>query len=75
MVYFKLLELFVLRLLLNKGEAKPTHKNFNPVKLLIITILLVGTISGIQAFINLNKLYILVEKRCPEILVELKEKK
>jgi len=74
MHYFKLLEIFLLKLLFKKDEYKINNKNFNPIKVIIITILLLISLIGIKSLVNLNKLYKLVEKECPKIIEKITKK-
>ena len=40
-MYFKILELFILKTLFNKGEYNITSKEFNPIKFFIILLLVI----------------------------------
>lgn len=64
-MYFKLLELFVLKVLFNKDEYKPTSKNFNPLRFVMITLLLANVPFTIYILTKLNRIYVQIETVCP----------
>lgn len=80
MGYLKLLEVFVLSVLMDKTEYNFTHKNFKPVKLVMIILLMTNVIFTGYLMVVLNRTYNVIEKECPVVFdkitqKEIKEKK
>lgn len=67
-MYFKILELFILKILFAKGEYNITSKNFNPIKILTISFLVCNVFFNIFLLSKLSGLYIRVTNHCPDIL-------
>lgn len=65
-MFFKLLELFLLKLLFNKDEYKFNSKNFNPIKVFTIVILFFAAIFNIYLIIKVNNFYNEVIAKCPQ---------
>ena len=75
MAYLKILEVFVLSILMDKTEYNFFHKNFKPLKLVTV-IILVGNLffTGYLVMV-LDRTYKKLEKACPQVLVPAKQKK
>lgn len=73
-MYFKLLEMFILRTIFNKDEYIFTSKNFNPIKFFIVLILFSNIFFTIYLLNQLHELYNIIQKTCPQILEVKKEK-
>lgn len=72
-MYFKILEMFILKTLFNKGEYNFTSKNFNPIKFFIIIALVLNVFFTIYLLIQFGKVYDIVQKTCPQIFEVKKE--
>lgn len=66
-MYFKLLELFILRTIFNKDEYKITSKNFNPIKFFIILGLVINVFFTIFLLNKLSSLSVKLSKECPSL--------
>lgn len=66
-MFFKLLEVFILRILFNKNEYNIKSKEFNPIKLFIILILLFNAIFSIYLIIKVNDFYMESIEVCPQL--------
>ena len=82
MTYLKLLETFVLTVLMDKTEYNFFHKNFRPVKLLVILMLSANVFFTFYLLSKLSHLHDVIVERCPSLfevppkaLVPLKKKK
>lgn len=73
LIYFKILETFILKVLFSKDEYNLRSKNFNPVKVLIIALLLVNVVFTIYLYSKLSDSYEIINKFCP-LLIEQIEK-
>lgn len=73
-MYFKLLELFILRTLFNKDEYKITSKNFNPFRFLIIMILVGNFFFTMFLLYKVSVFYDKVNKECPSVFAQAKKK-
>jgi len=67
-MYFRLLEIFILRTLFAKDEYNFTSKAFNPIKLFIILILVGNLIFTIYLLNRLHTIHHIIYERCPELL-------
>lgn len=67
-MYFKILEIFILKTLFNTGEYNITSKNFNPIKFIIILFLVSNVFFTIFLLIRLNDIHEHLEKTCPAVL-------
>ena len=68
MFYFKILEAFLLRTLFSQGEYNLKSKNFNPLKLVVIFILLANVGFTVYLLNQIAHIYELVKHSCPAIL-------
>lgn len=66
--FIKFIEIFILKILFNKDEYKITSKNFNPLKVLTITILLFNVFISFYLIYKLNIIYNELNKECPEYI-------
>lgn len=71
LIYFKLLETFVLRVLFGKDEYNLRSKNFNPVKVLIISLLLLNVPFTGYLYAKLSDSYELIHRFCPLLIIEI----
>lgn len=75
MVYLKLLETFLLRTIFSDGEYKINNKKFNPLKIIIVTILTSGFILSIFLLYKINTIYDNVNRHCPQYFTEREKEK
>lgn len=75
MVYLKLLETFLLRTIFNDGEYKITSKKFNPLKVIVVTILTSGFVLSIFLLYKINTIYDNVNRHCPTYFIERQKEK
>lgn len=68
LAFIKFIEIFILKILFNKDEYKITSKNFNPLKVLTITILLFNFFISFYLIYKLNIIYNELNKECPEYI-------
>lgn len=68
LAFIKFIEIFILKILFNKDEYKITSKNFNPLKVLTITILLFNVFISFYLIYKLNIIYNELNKECPEYI-------
>lgn len=66
-MYFKLLELFLLRTLFTRGEYDIKNKNFNPVKFIFINVLLFSFVFNIYLIGKMSSIYDRLLYTCPNI--------
>ena len=66
-MYFRLLELFLLRTLFNRGEYDIKSKYFNPVKFIFINILLLSFVFNIYLIAKMSSIYDRLLYICPNI--------
>ncbi len=75
MLYLKLLETFILRVLFTKDEYNFKSKNFSPLKVTMIAFLLFCT-SGFFVMIHqTSHAYSVIESTCPGTIEKLTKKK
>lgn len=74
-MYFKLLEIFILRTIFSNEEYNITSKNFNPIKFFTILLLIGNVFFTIFLLNQVSKLYDKVNKECPSVLIESKSEK
>ena len=74
-MYLKLLEVFILKTLFHKGEYNITSKDFNPIKVFSIFFLVGNVFFTIYLLGQFSKVHDIIQKQCPNILIEKKEKK
>ena len=67
MTYLKILETFVLSVLMDKNEYNFFHKNFRPVKLLVILFLVSNLGFTVYLLTKLNRVYVVVAEYCPYV--------
>lgn len=65
--YLKILETFVLSVLMDKTEYNFFHKNFRPVKLLVILFLVSNLGFTVYLLTKLNRVYVVVAEHCPTV--------
>jgi hypothetical protein len=68
-MYFKLLELFILKTLFRKGEYNITSKEFNPIKFFTILLLTLNVFFTIYLMTQLSKVHDIITKECPQIII------
>ena len=71
-LFFSILEAFVLKTIFNKDEYNFSSKNFNPVKLVVMAVLILNTIILIFFFYKMSNMYTIIEKECPAVLKKTK---
>jgi hypothetical protein len=78
-MYFKLLEIFILRTLFSRGEYNITSKNFNPIKFFTILILIGNVFFTVYLITKILDLHDKLTAECPSVFekkeVSDKEKK
>ena len=67
MTYLKLLETFVLSVLMDKTEYNFFHKNFRPVKLIIILALVGNVVFTGYLLTKFNRVHAIIMTNCPAI--------
>lgn len=72
-MYFKLLEVFILKTLFAKGEYNFTSKEFNPIKFFTILLLVGNAVFTVYLLNQLSKVHDIIQKKCPQVLTEKKE--
>ena len=72
-MYFKLLEVFILKTMFNKGEYNFASKDFNPIKFFTILILFVNVIFTVYLLVQFSKVHDVIQKTCPQIFEAKKE--
>ena len=75
MAYLKILEVFVLSILMDKTEYNFGHKNFKPIKLVTIVLLFANLIFTVYLLVVLNRTYLVIEKECPVVFEKIAKKK
>ena len=75
MVYLELLETFLLRTIFTDGEYKITSKKFNPLKVIVVTILTSGFVLSIFLLYKINTIYDNVNQHCPTYFTERQKEK
>lgn len=68
MPYLKLLETFVLTVLMDKNEYNFFHKDFRPIKLLIILALSANVFFTFYLVSKLSRVHDVIAQHCPAIL-------
>lgn len=69
-MYFKLLELLILKVMFNKDEYNFKSKSFNPIKVVTTLILIANLGFTIYLFNKLFTIYIIMEKQCPGAFIK-----
>ena len=64
-MYFKILEVFVLKILFSKDEYNVTSKNFNPIRFFVISVLVLNVFFTVYLLTRINHVYQKVEMFCP----------
>lgn len=67
MTYLKLLETFVLGVLMDKNEYNFFHKNFRPIKLLVILLLSGNVMFTIYLLGKFNRVHEVIVAHCPAV--------
>ena len=67
MTYLKLLETFVLGVLMDKNEYNFFHKNFRPIKLLVILLLSGNVMFTVYLLGKFNRLHQVIVAHCPAV--------
>ena len=68
LTFIKLIEIFILKILFNKDEYKITSKNFNPLIVFTILVLLFNVFFSFYLIFKLNIIYNELNKECPEYI-------
>ena len=74
-MYFKLLETFVLKILFARDEYNISSKNFNPVRLVLISLLVLNVPFSVYLLNKIEVLYTAIEKEYPGAIKDLHEKR
>ena len=61
MIFVKLLMKFLFSLLFNKGEYEVSHKNFNPIRVLLIPMIIV---YAVWVTVRLTEYHEIIEENC-----------
>lgn len=69
LAYIKLLETFVLGVLMDKNEYNFFHKNFRPVKLLVTLLLSANVVFTVYLLTALNRIHDVIAKHCPAVFL------
>lgn len=72
-MYFKILEVFILKTLFHKGEYNINSKDFNPIKFFTILLLVANVFFTIYLMTQFSKVHDIIKSTCPQILTEKKE--
>lgn len=75
MFYIKILETFIFSVLLDKNDYNIFHKNFKPIKIMVILILFGNVFFSMYLMNTLFKVHQRIEEICPNIYDEATEKK
>lgn len=67
MSYFRLLEMFVLTVLMDKNEYNFFHKNFRPVKLMVVLILSANVVFTGYLLNKLTRVHDVILDQCPTV--------
>lgn len=70
-MYFKLLETFVLHVLFSRDEYNVRSKNFNPVKVVIMLLLVGNVFFSAYLYGKLAESYTVIETFCPILAREI----
>lgn len=73
--FFKVLEIFVLRVLFSKEEYDINSKKFNPLKIISIIVLTLFPIITIYLHSKLSNAYVLITAVCPDITKDINKGK
>lgn len=75
MFYVKILETFIFSVLLDKSEYNIFHKNFKPIKIMVILILFGNVGFSVYLMNTLFKVHQRIEAMCPIIYDEATDEK
>ena len=67
-MYFKILEAFLLKTLFSRNEYNITSKDFNPLKIVIVCVLLANVFFSGYLLIKIVRIYKVIQTSCPQIL-------
>lgn len=67
-MYFRLLETFLLKIIFSKDEYNIASKSFNPVKFVVIMLLVLNVPFTIFLVMKFHKFFLMVQKMCPQLL-------
>lgn len=68
-MYFKLLEMFLLRIFFNKDEYNITSKNFNLIKIVFVLIATCSFVLNGFFIYKLNRIHERISVQCPQMLL------
>ncbi len=68
MIYFKILEQFLLKILFTKDEYNISSKNFNPIRFFTILLLVSNVFFTVYLLSKISNIYSVVEAKCPGVL-------
>lgn len=71
-IFFKFLELFILKILFTKDEYNINSKNFNPLRFFTIIILCIICIFNFYLIIKVSNFYEKVYEQCPNFKITTK---
>ena len=69
-MYFKILEIFILKTLFNSGEYNITSKDFKPIKFIIISFLVSNVFFTFFLLSKLSHIHEHIEKNCPSVFTD-----
>jgi hypothetical protein len=69
--FLKLTSTFILRVLFNKDEYNFNSNKFNPLKILVVIMLITFPISTVFFYMKLSQAYVVIEKFCPRLAEEI----
>lgn len=72
-MYFKLLEIFILKILFSKNEYDITSKKFNSIKVFTVIVIVSNLTFTVYLLDKINSIYIKIKTECPSMLVKNKK--
>lgn len=69
LLYLKLLEAFLLNSLMKREEYTINHKNFNPLKILLVFTLIINLAFTFHLYVKLSNSYNVIHMVCPNLIV------
>lgn len=72
MLYLRVLERFLTSVLLSKDEYNIRSKHFNPLRLIITTILVLNVMWTVVLLNKMLELHDIMEDSCPAVLAEIR---
>lgn len=75
LLYLKLLEAFLLNSLMKREEYTINHKNFNPLKILLVFTLIINLAFTFHLYVQLSNSYNVIRMVCPNLIVLIDQRK